>query len=136
MIHPYLLKEYKNRWYVYAFDELSDENRLFGLDRIRSLSAKPGQTFRYFTGNRRELFRHMIWVSMTDNDPQEIILRLRASQSEYILSKPLHDSQEVVSRDGDSVTIRLFVRMNYELQSLVRGYGTGVEVLKPLPLPL
>ncbi|MEX1212847.1 MAG: WYL domain-containing protein [Balneolaceae bacterium] len=136
MIHPYLLKEYDNRWYVYAFDELSDENRLFGLDRIRSLSAKPGRTFRYFTGNRQELFRHMIGVSMTDNDPQEIILKFCAPQSEYILSKPIHESQEVISRDRNSVTIRLFVRINYELQSLVRGYGTDVEVLKPQSFPL
>ena len=36
-IHPYLLKEYRNRWYVIGKSELKNKIITFGLDRIKDL---------------------------------------------------------------------------------------------------
>jgi len=130
-IHPYLLKEYDDRWYVYGFDEKSEEERIFGLDRIQELEPNQSKDFRYFTGDRGEIFKHTIGVSRFVGDPQEIILKFFYPQSEYILSKPIHQSQEIIKRDGNSVTVKLFLRINYELRALIRSYGNQVEVVKP-----
>ncbi|MDZ7772204.1 MAG: WYL domain-containing protein [Balneolaceae bacterium] len=131
LIHPYLLKEYDDRWYVYAYDELTGEERIFGLDRIRRLEVEEDADFRYFTGDREEVFRHTIGISRFVGDPEEIVLKFYYPQSEYVLSKPIHESQEVVERGEDTVTVRLFVRINYELKALVRSYGDRVKVVRP-----
>jgi predicted DNA-binding transcriptional regulator YafY len=49
----------------------------------------------------------------------------------YIETKPVHGSQKVVEHMEDgSVTIALEVHLNYELESLILGFGEGVEVLE------
>ncbi|NGP89679.1 WYL domain-containing protein [Aliifodinibius halophilus] len=133
-LHPYLLKEYDDRWYVYGFDEETEEERIFGLDRIQDLETDKGGEYRYFSGDREEIFKHTLGVSRFVGDPQEIILQFFYPQSEYILTKPIHDSQEVIDQDDESITIKLYLRINYELRALIRSYGDQVEVLKPTPL--
>lgn len=130
-IHPYLLKEYDDRWYVYGFDERSEEERIFGLDRIQSLKANKQKDYRNFKGNRKDVFKHTIGVSRFVGEPQEIILKFNYPQSEYILSKPIHESQEVIQRDKNFITIKLYLRINYELRALIKSYGEQVKVLKP-----
>jgi len=130
-LHPYLLKEYDDRWYVYGFDEESGEERIFGLDRIQELQIKKQKEYRYFKGDRGHIFKHTIGVSRFVGEPQEIILKLYYPQSEYILSKPIHTSQQVVDQDQESITIKLYLRINYELKALIRSYGEKVEVLTP-----
>lgn len=41
VFHPYLLKEYQNRWYVFGYEEYWDAFRIYGLDRITEI--KPEQ---------------------------------------------------------------------------------------------
>lgn len=130
-LHPYLLKEYDDRWYVYGYDEKSNEERIFGLDRIHKIDINEQKDFRYFTGDRQEIFKHTIGVSLFVGEPNEIIIKFYYPQSKYILSKPIHESQEVLERDKDSITIKLYLRINYELRALIRSYGERVEVLKP-----
>ncbi len=133
-LHPYLLKEYEDRWYVYGYDERSEEERIFSLDRIQGLEAAKKADYKYFKGNREEIFKHTIGVSRLVGEPQEIILKFYYPQSEYILSKPIHESQEVIDEDEESITVKLYLRINYELRALIRSYGNQVEVLKPQKL--
>ncbi|MDZ7691834.1 MAG: WYL domain-containing protein [Balneolaceae bacterium] len=130
-IHPYLLKEYDNRWYVYAFDEKSGEERIFGLDRIHELETNIQRDFRYFTGAREEIFKHIIGVSRFVGEPQDILLKFYYPQSEYILSKSIHQSQQVIEEHGEEITVKLYLRINYELRALLRSYGNRVKVLEP-----
>ena len=130
-LHPYLLKEYDDRWYVYGFDEWSNEERIFGLDRIQDINPAEDKKFKYFTRDREDVFKHTIGVSRFVGEPQEIVLKFFYPQSEYILSKPIHESQEVIERSEDSVTVQLYLRVNYELRALIRSYGEQVEVVTP-----
>jgi predicted DNA-binding transcriptional regulator YafY len=130
-LHPYLLKEYDNRWYVFGYDERSEEERIFGLDRIEQIKPNKDKEFNHFTGDRKEVFKHTLGVSRFVGDPQVIKLKFYYPQAEYILSKPIHESQKLIDRDDDSITIKLFLRINYELRALIRSYGDQVEVLIP-----
>ncbi len=134
VLHPYFLKEYDDRWYVYGFDEKSEEERIFGLDRIQQMRPSKEKDFRYFSGDREEIFKHTIGVSRFVGDPKEIKLRFYYPQSEYILSKPIHESQKVIDEDEESITVKLYLRINYELRALIRSYGEQVEVITPKEL--
>lgn len=133
-LHPYLLKEYDDRWYVYGFDERSKEERIFGLDRIQSLETNKQKEYRYFRGNRKDVFKNTIGVSRFVGEPKEIKLKFYYPQSQYIVSKPIHESQEVIAEDDESITVKLYLRINYELRSLIRSYGEKVKVIKPVEL--
>ena len=116
---------------MYGYDERSEEERIFGLDRIHDLEVAKGPKYRYFTGDRKEIFKHTIGISRFVGEPQEILLKFFYPQSEYILTKPIHESQEVIEQDEESITVKLYLRINYELRALIRSYGNQVEVVKP-----
>ena len=40
LVHPYLLKEYRNRWYVIAWNPDRSDYRTYGLDRMESVEEQ------------------------------------------------------------------------------------------------
>lgn len=129
-IHPYYLKQYNNRWYVFGWN--AEEEKLYNLplDRIESFTNKQTE-FRPCDFNFDEYFDDIVGVT---NDPDaEVVEVILEAKNEivlpYIISKPLHGSQKV----KDNI-IRLEVKINYELKSLIRSFGNQLEVLEPLEL--
>jgi predicted DNA-binding transcriptional regulator YafY len=49
----------------------------------------------------------------------------------YVLTKPLHASQQVLKEDEDGVTIRLDVVLNFELEREILGFGDSIKVIAP-----
>ena len=136
LVHPYLLKEYNNRWFLLGKRHDNDNVVLFALDRIKELSEttlhdykKPGlfdpQTY----------FEDVIGVTVDLNTPVEkVVLRAAPYQAPYILTKPWHPSQEVISQDRSGLTFSINVRVNYELQREIIAQADGIEVLEPAKL--
>jgi len=130
---PYLLKEYRNRWFLFARKSGDNKITTYALDRIVSIknSAVPYETTSSF--DPISYFKHLIGVSLPyDCHPEKIILKVYNSCTPYIKTKKLHDSQEIIREYSDgSMLIELFVFINYELKSLLQGYGPEIEVKKP-----
>ena len=78
----------------------------------------------------------MVGVSITDAPVEEIELHVTEKAFGYIVTKPLHASQcahPVYLSDGRwSITLK--AQVNYELLSLLRSFGDGIEVMHPLTL--
>lgn len=132
VLHPYFLKQYNSRWYIFG---MNDKNKLIinlALDRIISIdeSKEP-----YLTNNSidfEEYFDDVIGVTVQNNEPvQRIELRVSNQLFPYIQTKPLHGSQKITKRDTDFTTIALNLIPNYELESLLLSLGEGIEVLSP-----
>jgi predicted DNA-binding transcriptional regulator YafY len=49
----------------------------------------------------------------------------------YALTKPLHHTQKVVSESENGVEIAIKVKLNFELEKEILGFGDGVKVLAP-----
>lgn len=60
---------------------------------------------------------------------ETIILRFEASRFPYVLSKPIHQSQETVNMDDHTISIK--VKPNNELRQLIFSYIPDVEVVSP-----
>lgn len=128
---PYLLKEYRNRWYLIAHAEERNELRTFGLERIRKLMVLDTQFKSDPNFDPDLFFKHSIGITRVGEEPTEILLRFNGSEAPYLRSLPLHPSQEIISENENEVLIRLFVLETYELHSLLLSYGNRVEVLSP-----
>lgn len=62
---------------------------------------------------------------------EHVEIWVSASELQYILSKPLHHTQKVVSQDDSGAVISIDVKLNYELEQAILSYGDGLEVLAP-----
>ena len=132
VFHPYLLKEYHNRWYVFGYEEYWDALRIYGLDRITEIKPEPGKTFKQPSVSPKEYFRNIIGVTrFEDTEPEKIRLKFSKQQAPYVLSQPIHESQLVEETTGDYTIISLNVHTSPELEILLLGWGSEVEVLEP-----
>jgi predicted DNA-binding transcriptional regulator YafY len=130
-ISPFLLKEYRNRWYVIGTETGRTEIKSFGLERISDVVVldEPGDQPRGIDPAAR--FRHAIGITEGGLEPETVILAFTPHQRNYLNTQPLHASQEIVADTDHSYTIRLTVLVNYELIQTILGYGPDVLVLEP-----
>lgn len=135
ILHPWYLKQYNNRWFLFGLD--SENNRLANLafDRIMEFTTIPRSYIPNEEINFFEFFDDMVGVSRkVDDRPQEVRLHVSSVQLPYILSKPIHGTQRVVERTDDGAIISIQVILNYELNQLLLSLGQHVTVLSPLEL--
>lgn len=130
-LHPYLLKEYRNRWYVIGFTANRGEVRTYGLERITALE-RMGQAFEVVEGfDPDTYFTYSIGITVLDESPQDVRIRVSHRQAPYVQSQPLHASQREVENGENGVTFSLHVLLTFELISQLLGMGDQVEVLRP-----
>lgn len=134
IVHPYYLKQYNNRWFLFCCNGDYTNLSNYPLDRI--LAAKPAHVpFRDTTINFEDFFRDMIGVSKKEGqEPVDVILRFPKDQYKYVATKPWHASQQVLEKDDEQVTIKLHVILNYELEQKILSFGNYVTVLQPSEL--
>ena len=134
---PYILKEFRNRWFVFGRRHDSTEQILqnLALDRIEEVSPAP-KNERYVKDKSfhpQRYFSEMIGVSRWPDDKVEHIeFRVSASQVPYVTTKPFHQSQKEVSQMEDgSVIFSIDVILNFELERDILGFGEGITVISP-----
>ncbi len=135
VLHPYFLKQYNNRWYIFG---KNDKNKLIinlALDRIVSIVESKEKYLINDSIDFEEYFDDVIGVSVQNNEPtQLIVLKVSNQLFPYIQTKPLHGSQKIKEKQTDFTTITLSLIPNYELESLLLSLGEGIEVLSPVSL--
>lgn len=130
--HPYLLKEYRNRWFVLGIKKKSQPVLVLALDRILEVGESHEPFLENATLNLGDYFKHVIGVSVNPNEaPEEVELYFNRENAPYVLTKPLHHSQQLVERTANGVIVRLHVQLNFELEREILGFGDCVKVLKP-----
>lgn len=133
VLHPYLLKQYNNRWYLFAYNATWQIHITWALDRFESLKEVDVP----FVENRdidlEEYFDDVIGVAIYRDRPVEAVkLRFNQTMLPYVLTNPLHPSQRCLDKAGG--LIQIDVRRNFELINLILSYGENVEVLEPATL--
>lgn len=134
---PYILKEFRNRWFVFGRINNYSDTPLFNLalDRIEDISDAPqGECYLTDKGFRpKEYFQDMIGVTRGIDSPVEhVIFIASAADVPYIRTKPLHQSQkEIETRQDGSVLFSIDVILNRELERDLLGYGEGITVVSP-----
>ena len=77
----------------------------------------------------------MIGVTVPDQcQPVDVVLRVSNNRFNYIKTKPLHLSQRIVLEEDGFTRIKINVKINKELISLLLSFGPDVEVLSPASL--
>lgn len=132
--YPYLLKEFRNRWFV--FGSTAEYMKVYNLALDRIISIEEADDIPYKTNpdfDTEHYFDDIIGVSKDINDtPVEVTFKASREQSKYIITKPLHNSQKLVERQDDgSCIFSIKVILNFEFYSVIMSYGDGVALLSP-----
>lgn len=132
IVHPWYVKQYNNRWFLFGLDDQKYYITNLALDRIQSLEITEEIPF---VPNEKidfeVYFKDVIGVTIPKADVEKIriVLQFTKGQFPYITSKPLHPSQEILSDEDCKLAIE--VRPTYELDQLILSFGPDVEVLEP-----
>jgi len=130
-LHPYHIKQYNNRWFMFGYEEESGKIANKALDRIQRISLANVP----FTPNTSIDFGHffddIVGVSIPYDDVKKetVILRFTQARFPYVTSKPIHKSQVVI--DEEDCTVSLKVKPTRELEQQILSFGPDVEVLSP-----
>ena len=131
LFHPYLLKQYNNRWFLFGCVEGYSSITNLPLDRIEVISPS---TIAYRPNTEidfQEYFDEIVGVSKRGNEISKVLIKVANSLYPYIETKPLHGTQRVISREDDGTVIQIEVIINRELKQLLLSYGSDVTVMSP-----
>lgn len=131
--HPYILKEYNNRWFVVGRKKPGDPILTLALDRITKIAYNLHIEYDKGDFDGDTFYKNTIGVTVLNDDQlQEVVLKLDRENAPYVLTKPFHHSQKVLERLQDGSTlIQVKVHHNFEFERLILGFGNSVEVVKP-----
>jgi predicted DNA-binding transcriptional regulator YafY len=120
IVHPYILKEFQNNWYLLGYSEEHKEPRIFGLDRIYE--------------EINNYFENMYGVYPIENQSiQKIVFIVRPLLSDYLNAHPIHKSQQRVNQASyGHATFTLDLIPTKELINFFLSYSNQLIVKKPL----
>lgn len=128
--HPYYVKQYNNRWFLFGWNEKFHSLGNYALDRIISYRKVDTPFIKNNQINFDTYFKDIIGVTVPKEDtPTEtIILRFSKERFPYVVSKPIHPSQ-IINKEEHTITIK--VKPNHELNQMIFSFMPDVEVLSP-----
>lgn len=131
-VEPYLLKEFKKRWYVFVYDLERKEFRTFGLDRLFALNITQTKFQHPQKINPKEFFKDCFGiVGPGDQSPQDIKLKFTEGQGNYIRTMPLHHSQQILEDNNGEMIVLLKLVPTYDFVQELLSHGEFVQVLAP-----
>ncbi|MDO3641417.1 YafY family protein [Mucilaginibacter sp. L3T2-6] len=129
----YLLKEYRNRWFVLGRSHARNAPLLtLALDRIQNIEEHQDD----YRGNDRinlaTYYSDVIGVTKTSNQRDcQVVFWIDAENAPYVITKPLHHTQKLLSEDSEGKTFSIQVILNFELERELLGFGAKLKVLAP-----
>lgn len=130
--YPYLLKEFRNRWFLFGLKNNSLPLLNLAIDRIINIKCTEKVFIEKEEFNAEAFFKDVIGVTVDPGiKPEKIILFVNRKHAPYVLTKPIHPSQKLIDRDEYGITISLEVQHNYELEKEILGLGDGMVVISP-----
>lgn len=135
-IHPYHLRQYNRRWFVFAYSEDRKTICNYPLDRITELEHLS-KSYIETDVDFEEYFDDIVGVTNYENNPVEkIVLKVSNKSIDYVRTKPLHSTQTELKELGtESHTfIQLKLKVNTEFEMLLFSYSDAIEVIEPISL--
>ena len=131
-IHPYMIKEFDNKWYIMGYSENHKLLRTFGLDRVfdpfilkKPFVSPDPQSLAVNTHDYYGVF------PIPQQKMQKIKIEASALATEYFQAYPIHESQKVKKDPDGFSTISFHLIPTIELTRLFLSYGRHVKIISP-----
>jgi len=130
VFEPYLLKIFRQRWYVAGRNVAEGRIKTYALDRMNSCvmttdGFTPDPTF-----NAESYFHDAFGIVVTESEPRSVVIRTDPRQAKYFRALPLHHSQEEMVHDEFS-DFHLQLRLTDDFVAELLSYGPRIQVIAP-----
>jgi len=129
----YLLKEYRNRWFVLGQSHQRHAPLLtLALDRIQTIE-EHAEAYRENTQlDLATYYNDVLGVTKSPNQRTcEVVFWIDKDNAPYVITKPLHHTQKLLSEDESGKIFSIQVILNFELERELLGFGAKMRVLSP-----
>ncbi len=135
LLHPYGLREFKNRWYLLAMEAGETTMKVWGLDRIGKLTL----TNRKFTKDPaidlKKKFEHCFGIyTNSELPPERVVLSFSPLSGKYTDSLPLHESQRTLIHNEEEARRELRVKRTPDFIMELLSQSAGMRVIEPASL--
>jgi predicted DNA-binding transcriptional regulator YafY len=132
LIHPFLIKEFDNRWYIIGYSEFHQSVRTFGLDRISEPVMLKKDFIKTDIDHIQEYLQDVYGVFPIPKSKKELV-EIHVSQlgTHYLQAYPIHQSQKINKSNDGSSLITFDIIPSVELARYCLSQGRHVEILKP-----
>ena len=134
-LHPYLLKEYNNRWFLIGENCKHKDFGIYGIERISNLVL----TGNYFVPKAdyepKTNFKNVIGIAtrpfISGLPEQDFTLTMTEEQGRYFKTLPWHSNYKILVDNKDEFRVKLHLLPNYEFMQILYKYCDKVTVLEP-----
>lgn len=141
--HPYLLKQYNDRWFLLGAADSDKKILTFALDRIDKVVPLPERKYIPCPDDLAERFEDIVGVTLFEDRPVEHILCWVSDASKgYVDTKPIHGSYTPIRGEKDDQLRKEYPQLqggmfftldcisNFELIRELSSYGKELLVLR------
>lgn len=130
VIEPYLLKIFKQRWYVTGRNVAEGRIKTYALDRMKEVVVTSDKFTVSPSFDAESYFNDSFGIVVSQNEPKRIVLRVDHRQAKYFRALPLHHSQTEMINDEYSI-FHYRLRITDDFVAELLSYGPSVTVLEP-----
>ena len=129
----YLLKEYRNRWFVLGRSHNRYSPLLtLALDRIQAIEEHEDTYRENKDIDLATYYNDVLGVTKSLGQRDNLIIFwIDAANAPYVITKPLHHTQKLLKEDETGKIFSIKVIMNFELERELLGFGSKMKVLSP-----
>ena len=142
--HPYLLKQYNDRWFLLGAADDDGKILTFALDRIDKVESLPEKKYVPCPDDLSNRFEDIVGVTLYEDRPIEhIVFWASDASKDYIMTKPIHESQTSIKGEAENnlrdkrpqldggAFFSIDCIQNYELIRELCSFGKELIVLEP-----
>jgi predicted DNA-binding transcriptional regulator YafY len=133
ILHPILLKEFDNRWYVIGYSERHQSLHTFGFDRIYAPELVMAD-FYSVPSVEVDNYQNDVYgvYPLQDWKKEHIVLSSSPLITNYFRAQKLHPSQHIELKNNGAADVHFDLIPSYDLVRMILSYGKEVRVIAPL----
>lgn len=131
-VNPFLIKQFKGRWYLLCLKLDIGEIRTYALDRIKSIDIKKKRFSISKEIDLKNYFKNCFGI-ITPNSgkPEKITFNINSFQAKYVKTYPLHDTQRILKETKVETTFEIYVFITDDLIMELLSYGQELKITSP-----
>ncbi len=129
-LEPYVLKLFRQRWYVVGMNVKERRLKTYALDRMRNVTIETTAFVLPDKFDPEAYFRDSFGIVVTRQAAKHIVIRTDHFQAKYLRALPLHHSQQEFVHDAFSL-FHYDMRLTDDLVDELMSFGQRITVMSP-----